>query len=280
MIFISGCLLLLLIALLVIWLPFLLKKDLPINHYYRQKVNANIYQQQLINVEKEFTQDEQIFKLLKNELALGLLIEESETEVKPQTQRETLFLPVIMSLLVVVLSLVGYGLFGHYHQANDYIRQVKQNPLAGLTEQEIIDVQLVRLQDKIKANPQDIEAWFVLVEYYLYHNQFDDALIALDKITAINGETNQVLAGRALVLYYQNGQRINSDVQQLLDRILYSDPLQVTALMLIASDFYNHGRYQQAVEVWQRLLDSGNNQVDRTMLIERINIAKMMVNRG
>lgn len=279
-IFIVGSLLLLFFALLIIWLPFVRQNKKTIVDNCRQKTNSKIYQQQIATVTQQFDQNDPIFKLLRNELALGLLTEETENEPKTQPEKKSIVLPVFMSILVIGLPIIGYGLLGQYNQVN--IQQGQQDPFVGLSDKEIKDIKdikLVELQNKIKANPQDTQSWFILAEYYLYHNEFDNALIVLDKITAIEGENNEILAARALVLYYQNGQSINLQIRQLLDYILQKEPLQMTALMLIASDYYYHAQYKEAIDIWQRLLDSGNPKIDRIMLIERINVAKMMANR-
>ena len=276
-IFIVGSLLLLFFALLIIWLPFARRNKKTIEDNCRQKTNSKIYQQQIATVTQQFDQHDPLYKLLRNELALGLLTEETEREPKTKPESKSIVLPVFMSIFVIGLPLIGYGLLGQYNQVN--VQQDRQDPFVGLSDKEIKDIKLIELQDKIKANPQDTQSWFILAEYYLYHNEFDNALIVLDKITAIEGENNEILAARALVLYYQNGQSINLQIRQLLDYILQKEPLQITALMLIASDYYYHAQYKEAIDIWQRLLDSGNPKIDRVMLIERINVAKMMAGR-
>lgn len=274
-----GILLFAAAALLIIWLPFFRQNKRPVDINYRQKTNSDIYQYQLSVAAKLFKPDEPEFPQLKNELALGLLTEERELVDREPVRKPSLFMPVLMSLIVIGLPAIGYSLSGNYSQATQYSQPGEQNPLAGLTGQEAVDVRLSKLFDKIKADPRDDEAWFILTEYYLYNNHFDNALIALNKVKSIRGETNEVLAAEAMVLYYQNSQRINPQIQGLIDRVLQSDPLQLTVLMLMASDFYYHAQYQEAIDIWQRLLDSNNPQIDRIMLIERINVAKMMLNR-
>jgi|GEM_PF-5099751 len=275
MLFLGG--LVILIALLIaIWLPFWQSKNRTISLNQRQRVNSTIYDQQLTVVNKQFSQRDPELKALKNELALGLLTEEESDASSKSENKSSLLLPILMTCLVIPFVVILYSQRGDYAEAIYYQQQRQDDPLTQLTRQEITDNRLLTLLQKIKENPQNSENWFILMEYYLYHNEFDNALIALNKAKQINGETIDVLAAKAMILYYQNGQKVNVSVQSVLDQILAEEPLQPTALMILASDYYYQAHYQDAIDIWQKLLDSNNPQIDRIMLIERINTANMM----
>ena len=275
MLFLGG--LVILIALLIaIWLPFWQSKNRTISLNQRQRVNSTLYDQQVTVVNKQFSQHDPELKALKNELALGLLTEEESDASSKSENKSSLLLPILMTCLVIPFVAILYSQRGDYAEAIYYQQQRQDDPLTQLTRQEITDNRLLTLLQKIKENPQNSENWFILMEYYLYHNEFDNALIALNKAKQINGETIDVLAAKAMILYYQNGQKVNVSVQSVLDQILAKEPLQPTALMILASDYYYQAHYQDAIDIWQKLLDSNNPQIDRIMLIERINTAKMM----
>lgn len=278
MLFLGG-LAILLVALAAIWLPFLQKKNRTILLNQRQRANSQVYQQQIAVVEKQFNKTDPVLKSLRNELALGLLTEEECDASSKSEAKSSLLLPTLMTLFIIPFTVIVYSQLGNYAKVEQYHQQQQDDPFAELTQQEITDTRLLNLLQKIKENPQESENWFILTEYYLYHNEFDNALIALGKVSQLDGETIDVLAAKAMVLYYQNGQRINEPVQTVLDNILEKEPLQPTALMIVASDYYYQARYQDAITIWQKLLDSNNPQIDRIMLIERINTAKMMANR-
>ena len=50
----------------------------------------------------------------------------------------------------------------------------------------------------------------------------------------------------------------------------------VLALMLLASDHFLHGRYSQAIALWQQLLDEERPRINRAALIQAIQTARMM----
>ena len=84
------------------------------------------------------------------------------------------------------------------------------------------------------------------------------------------------LAAQATVRYYQAGQQITLEARHLLDSALKQDKGEVSALMLLASDHFLHGRYSQAIALWQQLLDSERPRINRAALIEAIQTARMM----
>ena len=55
--------------------------------------------------------------------------------------------------------------------------------------------------------------------------------------------------------YYQAGQQLTSEATCSAGERLKQDKGEVSALMLLASDHFLHGRYSQAIALWQQLLD-------------------------
>lgn len=284
-----GLLIIISITLWIIWWPYLRRHrlqpvglqtaDLQTTDSGREQTNIAIYQQQIASLPSQFSDRENlILQQLNDELALSLLQDVgSETQpVSADRYKYSLWLPLTMSLMVVLLPLVGYLQFNSYSAAVDYSVNGQHDPFSGMESQDINDLQVAELQQRIRLNPQDSQAWFSLGQYYLFSDRFEQALFTIDKAMAIEGESANLLAAKATVLYYLDGQKIMPQTQALIDRSLSIDPLQVTALMLQASDHFYHARYQQAIDIWQQLLDSDNPQIDRVSLIERITMARMI----
>ena len=76
--------------------------------------------------------------------------------------------------------------------------------------------------------------------------------------------------------YYQAGQRLTPEARHLLDAALALDGGEVSALMLLASDHFLHGRYGEAITLWQRLLDEERPRINRAALIQAIQTARIM----
>lgn len=176
---------------------------------------------------------------------------------------------VVGSMLVVA---VCYGATGRWQEA---MRWRAPDPLAGLTGEELKDASEKRLEARIRENPRDLEAWAELGQLYTYRDRYEQALLVYDRIAEIEGTMNaSTAAAKATVIYYQAGQLMTPQARGYLDQALASDPGEVTALMLLASDHFLQAEYKQAIAIWQKLLDEGRPRVNREQLIRAIQTAR------
>ncbi len=67
--------------------------------------------------------------------------------------------------------------------------------------------------------------------------------------------------------------------REMINKALALDATEVTAQMLLAADAFMQADYAQAVSLWQTLLDANSPRVNRTQLVEAINLAKLLQNR-
>ncbi|WP_431223332.1 TPR domain-containing protein [Serratia sp. L9] len=153
----------------------------------------------------------------------------------------------------------------------------QRKPVQTFTPQQQAENRLEQLQQKISQSPQDSVLWAELGEYYLYSDNFTDALVAYQRALALRGDNAELYSALATVLYYQAGQRITPQVESTIERALALDKNEVSALMLLAADAFLHADYAKAITLWQRLLDSQSPRVNRPQLIEAINMAKLLL---
>ncbi|QBX81640.1 heme lyase NrfEFG subunit NrfG [Citrobacter tructae] len=153
------------------------------------------------------------------------------------------------------------------------------DPLHAFSDENIQEKQLLSLQAKIRANPQDSTQWAQLGEYYLWQNAYHNALLAYEQALRLRGANAEIYSALATVLYYQAGQHMTPPTREMIDKSLALDPTEVTALMLLASDAFMQADYAQAILKWQKVLDLNSPRVDRAQLIDSINMAKLLQNR-
>lgn len=180
--------------------------------------------------------------------------------------------------LMVIVCLSGYLLSPKWQAVRDEQRRLA-DPLHEFAETSTPEVQLLALQKQIRANPQDSEKWALLGEYYLWRNDYDNALLAYRQALRSRGENAEIYSALATVLYYQAGQHMTAAVREMIDKALALDASEVTALMLLASDAFMQADYKQAISQWQKVLDLNSPRVNRAQLIESINMAKLLQNR-
>lgn len=146
-----------------------------------------------------------------------------------------------------------------------------------MSPQDLQDKALGALHQRLQANPADLEAWAELGQLYLYRDEYANALLAYQRLALQEGGASAATqAAQATVLYYQAGQQLTPEAQRLLGSALKQDKGEVSALMLLASDHFLHGRYSRAIALWQQLLDEERPRINRAALIEAIQTARMM----
>ena len=180
--------------------------------------------------------------------------------------------------LMVIVCISGYLLSPKWQAVRDEQRRLA-DPLHEFAETSTPEAQLLALQNQIRTNPQDSEKWALLGEYYLWRNDYDNALLAYRQALRIRGENAEIYSALATVLYYQAGQHMTPSTREMIDKALALDASEVTALMLLASDAFMQADYKQAILQWQKVLDLNSPRVNRVQLIESINMAKLLQNR-
>ncbi|HFQ8227332.1 TPA: heme lyase NrfEFG subunit NrfG [Citrobacter freundii] len=180
--------------------------------------------------------------------------------------------------LMVIVCFSGYLLSPKWQAVRDEQRRLA-DPLHEFAETSTPETQLLTLQKQIRTNPQDSEKWALLGEYYLWRNDYDNALLAYRQALRSRGENAEIYSALATVLYYQAGQHMTPATREMIDKALALDASEVTALMLLASDAFMQADYKQAILQWQKVLDLNSPRVNRVQLIESINMAKLLQNR-
>jgi formate-dependent nitrite reductase complex subunit NrfG len=182
---------------------------------------------------------------------------------------------LLLGIMAFVAIAALYLSSGRYQAWQDYAS--RPDPLAGLSPRDLQDKDLGSLHQKLQRSPADLNSWAALGQLYLYRNEYDNALLAYQRLALLEGGASAATqAAQATVLYYQAGQRLTPEATRLLESALKQDAGEVSALMLLASDHFLHGRYNQAIALWQQLLDGERPRINRAALIEAIQTAKMM----
>ncbi|TNI33946.1 heme lyase NrfEFG subunit NrfF [Aeromonas veronii] len=182
---------------------------------------------------------------------------------------------LLLGIMAIAAVATVYFSSGRYQAWQDYAS--RPDPLAGLSPRDLQDKELGSLHQKLKRSPADLDSWAALGQLYLYRGEYDNALLAYQRIALLEGGASAATqAAQATVLYYQAGQQLTPEATRLLESALKQDAGEVSALMLLASDHFLHGRYRQAIALWQQLLDGERPRINRAALIEAIQTASIM----
>ncbi|MFQ2004361.1 heme lyase NrfEFG subunit NrfF [Aeromonas veronii] len=182
---------------------------------------------------------------------------------------------LLLGIMAFAAVAAVYLSSGRYQAWQDYAS--RPDPLAGLSTRDLQDKELGSLHQKLQRNPADLDSWAALGQLYLYRGEYDNALLAYQRLALLErGASAATQAAQATVLYYQAGQQLTPEATRLLESALKQDAGEVSALMLLASDHFLHGRYSQAIVLWQQLLDGERPRINRAALIEAIQTASIM----
>jgi len=178
--------------------------------------------------------------------------------------------PVVISLFIFVFSFGFYLKSGGYDQINSQDVVANQQAQQTLNQEQQLKVQIQALQNKIEKNPEEADTWYELGQVLVGAGDFDNAIKAFDRVIEIEGEKADILGAKAQASYYRNGQKLDANVQRLIDRALVLDPVDPSTNILLGMHNFMNQNYQQAINYWQRVVDSGRKTVNITALKDAI----------
>ncbi|MDF2414248.1 heme lyase NrfEFG subunit NrfF [Aeromonas sp. 1HA1] len=209
--------------------------------------------------------------------ATELALRAQLTNQRDNSDRHTRHGRVLLLLGIMAIAAVAatYMSSGRYQAWQAHAS--RPDPLAGLSPRALQDKELGSLHQTLQRSPADLNSWAALGQLYLYRGEYDNALLAYQRLALLEGGASAATqAAQATVRYYQAGQQLTPEATRLLESALKQDKGEVSALMLLAADHFLHGRYTRAIALWQQLLDSERPRINRAALIEAIQTAKMM----
>ncbi|HDR1344938.1 TPA: c-type cytochrome biogenesis protein [Pasteurella multocida] len=261
--------------LIVVFLMLPLAKWQAWQTHYRQQQNVALYRAQVAR---------QSDPELAKELGQRLLEDEKFFQNRPHFEQQSgekserfsfkfhLFL-IVLLLTVPTLyyfSLPRYAAVEVGEQA--FLAQQMQLMEQAISQQH--EDKITQLQQKLRQDPNHAENWLLLGQAYLDNAEVEHALIAYGNAQQLLGDKPAILGAIATAYYYQAGQKMTAKVDALLTQALTADPFETASLSLIATDAFVQGNYQKAAQTWQKMLDSDRPNVERRLLIQRIQMAQ------
>ncbi|ARU89138.1 c-type cytochrome biogenesis protein CcmI [Pseudomonas sp. M30-35] len=213
----------------------------------RTALNVTLYQERI--------------KELETQLAAGVLTAEQMRDGRDEASRELLSdtetskgktrvlgskVPLTMALL---MPLLGYGMYMHWGA----IDQVEQT-LAFADQPQTIEAMTERLETAVKENPDSAEAWFFLGRTYMAQERAAEAAKAFEKAVDLAGRDPALLGQWAQAIYFAGDKQWSPQLQSLTDEALQADPEEVTSLGLLGIAAFEQGRFQDAVDSWEKLV--------------------------
>ncbi len=227
----------------------------------RAAANVAVLRDQLKELEREKAEGmlaEADFRQAESELQRRLL-EESQGDAPAQGataassssggkgQRNTL---LALFLAVPLLASGGYALLG----TPKGLDPAEIKPKNQAITPEMITAMVARLEERLKANPDDLPGWVMLARSYRVMGRNAEAADAYAKAETVVNEDADLLADYAETLVLVNKSGFRGKPSQLLAKALKLDPQNGRALMLAGAAAIDNGRPDLAVNLWEKLL--------------------------
>ena len=246
--FILSAVLLLLVILYILLLP-LLRSPKPSSTPKLSQTNLGIIRDQLRELERDLEEGSLApndFNQAKTELQRRLL-----EEVKPEyaTSFNTGGRKTALALLITIplAAAAGYTLLGTPRALDPVNTQQR------MTAQQI-DGLLLKLVEKLKANPEDTKGWVMLARSYKALGRLEESAEAYSHAEALIDENPSLQADYAEVLLQTNGGRFEGKPAALILKALKTEPDEPQALFLAGAAAIDRKDFSSAVDYWGRLL--------------------------
>ena len=214
----------------------------------RRAANLAIYRDQLAELERDRDDGslaETDFVAARSELQRRLL-DEAQPDAGVVQQGGGRKAAYVLLAALPLLSIAGYLVLGR-PQALD-----PANTQPRMSAQQI-DSMLVQLEEKLKANPDDLKGWVMLARSYKVLGRMADAAQAYSHGGALLDGDPVLLADYAEVLSQVNG-KFDGKPTELLAAALKIDPLEPQALFLSGAAASERKDFAAVADYWGRLL--------------------------
>jgi cytochrome c-type biogenesis protein CcmH len=157
----------------------------------------------------------------------------------------------VVVLAVPILSAGLYAKFGNL-DAFDPLAQKGPDDVHSMSAGEM-DKVIARLEERLKADPENAEGWSILARTQYQQRKFKEAADAYAKLTKLIPDDADLLADYADALAMANGRQLAGEPMELIQKALKIEPKQWKALAMAGTEAFDRKDYKLAVDYWERL---------------------------
>ena len=109
-----------------------------------------------------------------------------------------------------------------------------------------------QLRERMEANPENAEGWFLLGRTYMRLQDYPGAVYAFERVVTLLPDEAAGMLSLADALAMQNNRVVPDRAVDLLKKALSLDPDSVTALWLLGNAAADRGQTSTALEYWNK----------------------------
>ena len=190
---------------------------------------------------------------LEKRVASDVLSESGSVGPTAVAQPKGLLSIVLISLSVPVIAISLYVVLGTPNALDPEHAGAATDASAAVTPQQI-DSMVASLEQKLKANPDDVQGWDMLARSYHTQGRYREAAEAYAKLVKLVPDNADILADYADALGMAQNKSLLGEPEKIIAEALKVDPRNVKALALSGSAAFDQRNFALAVEQWKKIL--------------------------
>ncbi len=223
----------------------------------RQQQNIQIAREKKQQLEAQLADGEideaaydSAFLDLQTSLALDLDNNEADSE-----KSRGKWMAVVVFLAIPATSVALYLVYGEYRVIeNPELVQAVPRQQTAAAPQMSLDEMVVAIREKLRANPEDAEGWFMLGRALMGKQQYNEAVTAFQRSNDLTADEPGILFALADALAMQNNGNLLGEPEALVKRGLALAPRFPNGLWLAGMAAEQRQDYKAAHAYWTQLL--------------------------
>lgn len=214
-----------------------------------QTVNLEATRQQIRDIKKDYEDDliaQDQLNPIRNEAENTLLMEMQARQRPEHAAKSSRFhriTALVLSLMIPVSALLIYLSVG----TPAALMQTAED-----TAQPSMEQLIARLEQRLAENPGDEEGWLVLAQTNMMMRRFDQAVVAMERLYELDGDSPDVLARYADSLVMANNGIFTPKAGELIEQALRLDPSHLHGLWLAGVQAFEAQDFDLAVGFFQK----------------------------
>ena len=220
--------------------------------------NIRIARERLAELEKEKTKgdlSDEEFAQAKQDLEIALAQDpstaSSSTRQTDNKGTARLTLVIIAVAIPVIVTLVYQRIGSPEHM---FVAGPGQPAPSPSRPQASIGDLVGELKQRLEAEPDNPQGWFLLGRTFMKLQRYDEAVQAYERLNEVLPDNPSVMISWSDALSMANGGQVPEKAVQLLDKALAVEPEALSALWLAGNAAAQRGQDQKALTHWSRAL--------------------------
>jgi cytochrome c-type biogenesis protein CcmH len=249
--FIIAALLITFTALAILLRPLYTTQDT--DSFERRAQNIHFAKERLAELEEQLKNasisaaDYEALKLeIENTLADDIDLQSSEAAPQPVSTKSNTGIIIALSILLPLAGLGSYWLLG--------TPEAFQARPASVESEQDIDSMVASVEERLKQNPEDVQAWTILSRTYLALGRYAEAKNGFLNLLELEGESVDILTSLADASALMAGGVMQGEPSSYIKRALALQPKHPQALWLAGLSAAQQNEFASARDYWNQLL--------------------------